>query len=312
MHNKYNSKVKHWISSGNTGGTYGVPALCAGANIYRKGGTRPSKRVKNSGKNKQCQKLQNYNNFEVVKRKQALEEFNLRQCNNNNFNDMYKASNFKDFEDNRYRAYTIFEALDIVCVPHILQGGGLSKEGANVIEELTPLEGLILQSLQSIPAFGNMGTLSTYVQGNNIQTFKDFSDKIKDDGYYDIMRDSYPDVRQNFEEYLLTLLSNARSIAKNEGKSNVTGTHILQALYNSGDFEAYKKRINNASDDEFVVDVTTENQQHGLYKYSFTKSPGHHFAMGDLIQIKRTESFENEVSFLLQENVARVPTTTTI
>ncbi len=308
MHNKYKSKVKHWISSGNTGGTYGVPALCAGANIYRKGGTRPSKRVKNSGKKKQCNKLKDINNFEILQKKQALEEYNLRRCNDENFNDMYKASNFKDFEDNRYRAYTIFEALDIVCVPHILQGGGLSKEDGEKFEALTPLEGLILQSLR----FENMGQISDYVRNNNIETFRDFSNNIRDDGYYDIMRDSYPDVRRNFENYLLNLLSEARSIAKNEGKSNVTGTHILQALYSSDDSEAYKKRINNASDDEFVVDVTTDNEQHGLYKYSFTKSPGHHFALGDLIQIKRTESFENEVSFLLQENVARVSTTTTI
>ena len=297
MRNKYNSEVKHWISSGNTGGTYGVPALCAGANIYRKGGTRPSKRVKNSGKYKQCQKLQNVDNIESVqKKKQALEEFNLRQCNNVNFNDMYKASNFKDFEDNRYRAYTIFEALDIVCVPHILQGGGLSKEGANAIEQLTLLERLILQ----YTGFENINTFLNYA--NTFRTFTDFSEQMKNDGYYDNLTNSYPDVRQEFEAFLLNLLINARFIAKNEGKSNVTGTHILQALYSSDDSEAYKKRINNASDDEVVVQVTRVNtgeQQHGLYKYSFTKNPEHHFAIGDLIQIKPTDNFENEVSFLL-------------
>ena len=158
------------------------------------------------------------------------------------------------------------------------------------------MERLILQ----YTGFENINTFLNYA--NTFRTFTDFSEQMKNDGYYDNLTNSYPDVRQEFEAFLLNLLINARFIAKNEGKSNVTGTHILQALYSSDDSEAYKKRINNASDDEVVVQVTRVNtgeQQHGLYKYSFTKNPEHHFAIGDLIQIKPTDNFENEVSFLL-------------
>jgi hypothetical protein len=55
--NKYGNEVKHWIGSGNTNGTYGLPALCGGAKIYRKASTRTSNTVRNTQKGRQCDKL---------------------------------------------------------------------------------------------------------------------------------------------------------------------------------------------------------------------------------------------------------------
>lgn len=303
MKNKYKSEVKHWISSGNTGGTYGVPALCAGANISRKGGTRPSKRVKQSGKTKQCSKLINgFNNYENSQKKQAKEEYNLRQCNNNNDNDMYKASNFRDFQDNRYRSYTIFEALDTVCVPYILRGGGLGNNGQEV---MTKLEELILQ----YGGFNNFEGFVNYARGYG--RFEELSQAMKTGNRYEDLSNNYSQLRRDFEAYLVTLLTDARSLAKFEGKTNVTGTHILQALYRTAYFPAYKKRINNV-DNEFVVQVTHGGQEDGVQKYQFEKSEDHNFEVGDLIQIKVGSRFDNEASFLLSPNPIGVSATTSV
>ena len=50
--NVWKSKLRHWIPTGNATGTFGLPALCAMADIQRKGATRPSNTVKNEGKEK--------------------------------------------------------------------------------------------------------------------------------------------------------------------------------------------------------------------------------------------------------------------
>jgi hypothetical protein len=120
LSNKYNSSAKYWLSSGNTNGTYGVPALCAGAKIYRKGATRPSKKVKDKGKQKQCNDLITQLQLEGdgaiggLERLKLIMQYKLRHCHRGDGNELYKK---KDFANTPHlRTYNIFEALDRVVM----------------------------------------------------------------------------------------------------------------------------------------------------------------------------------------------------
>lgn len=128
LSNKYNSSAKYWLSSGNTNGTYGVPALCAGAKIYRKGATRPSKKVKDKGKQKQCRDLlgrlqtEGDDAVEGWERLKLIMQFKLRDCQGDG-NDLYKKKDFRLFSrparqmiHHHLRTYNIFEALDRVVM----------------------------------------------------------------------------------------------------------------------------------------------------------------------------------------------------
>ena len=118
--NVWKSQLRHWISTGNATGTFGLPALCAMADIQRKGATRPSNTVKNEGKEKVCQRAP----LGSVERK--IRECDAVVTDDDKKNDLYRKD---DFKDGRFRL-SMFAAMDVATCPAI------GPRGPSVVESV--------------------------------------------------------------------------------------------------------------------------------------------------------------------------------
>ena len=118
--NKFGSRRKHIISTGNANGTYGVPILLAHAGITRKDSTRSTRQRKMDRKERICHGLN-------INSRVGKEEHAFRSCNRNpddgyvtyvNEEEMYD-SHLQYFNDNwnNTRKYNFDEAMDIMMSP---------------------------------------------------------------------------------------------------------------------------------------------------------------------------------------------------
>lgn len=225
--NKYGSKLKYWIGSGNTNGTYGLPALCGGAKIYRKGSTRSSKKVMDKSKQKQCDKLR------TPQRELTMEEKEqkvLRKCgqnrqqdiNANNGNALYKKSDFGERKPTyqKMRKLTLQEALDAVAIPDAANRGALSK-----------LEELILTKLLQTDA-NPTPALNDWANGLNLVGT---TEEAAVSQYFcqNVTTNMYRNIHEEFEEWLIARLKAAKVIAGGAQRSQVFGSDLLEHVVNN-------------------------------------------------------------------------------
>ncbi len=111
--NKFGSRRKHIISTGNANGTYGVPILLAHAGITRKDSTRSTISRNRAKKQRICNRLMNNNS------RHGKEERDLRSCDNMANEEMYDSD--LQYLNNGHlkntRKYNFDEAMDIMMNP---------------------------------------------------------------------------------------------------------------------------------------------------------------------------------------------------
>ncbi len=239
--NKYGSALKHWIGSGNTNGTYGLPALCGGAKIYRKGSTRSSKTVQDQAKQKQCDKLRSKEQQTVEDREQLV----LRKCGatraediaGENGNALYKKSDFGGRKPTyqKFRRLALQEALDLVAMPDAANRGSVSK-----LEELIIRKLLLPNDNLGVPD-GWRNQLRGSIVGETDDARRENSSPFVCGR---ITPDQYRRIHGDFEDWLIRQLKDAKGVANRMERAQVFGSDLLEHVMNNADLRGvYRKNF---------------------------------------------------------------------
>lgn len=253
--NKYGNEVKHWIGSGNTNGTYGLPALCGGAKIYRKASTRTSNTVRNTQKGRQCEKLarnivpldfnvaaaqgreitititpNNRNNWRRVAPGMLvlIEGFVLKitavqkQRNNGILtvnNDVQNVRQIRVLPDVRVLEERHLRRCDD---PNPNDFNTLYKKSdfGPITDGFRKIQKPTLQAALNVIAMPvTVGHLQNTIENNRVNVDNGFTP------------DQYANLHVNFENYLLNHLRGAKTIANNNGRTQVFGSDLMEHVF---------------------------------------------------------------------------------
>ena len=224
--NVWKSKLRHWISTGNATGTFGLPALCAEAGIQRKGATRPSNKVRRDrlyadpdpNEKKKAGLCRRINGDSV--------EYKIRECTSDTDekNDLYRKD---DFIDNRFRL-SMFTAMDVAACP--AKG---YRDNSVVESEIRKKDWKIIEDKN----------------GNKSVVFKD---EVTDFRKKRVMK--------NVVDALVDVLRGAKEICKGRGKKQVLGQDIIDHLLKTHP-ESYRKVFHTEEESEEEEEESEEEKE---------------------------------------------------